>query len=153
MAPPRSSPPAMSRGLPPSTGLPRHRPQEGLTFLRLLDRQIPPGTALHLIADNYATHKHPTVQRGLTRHPRVHRHVTPTSRSWLNLVERVCGALPATQLRRGVFRSVPDLRAAIDAYMPPLNAKPKPLVWTNPAQEILTKVTRARIPRGKTSTA
>jgi transposase len=113
-----------------STCLPRHRHQEWLTFLRLIDRQIPQGKALHLIADNYATHKHSTVQRWLTRHPRVHMHCTPTSSSWLNLVERVFGDLTAKQLRRGVFRSVPELIAAIDAYSP--SAMPIPHPWCGP---------------------
>ena len=136
-----------------STCLPRHRHQEWLTFLRLIDRQIPQGKALHLIADNYATHKHPVVQRWLTRHPRVHMHFTPTSSSWLNLVERVFGDLTAKQIRRGVFRSVPELIAAIDAYMTQRNATPKPFVWTKTAQEILAKVNRARIALDKTRTA
>jgi hypothetical protein len=136
-----------------STCLPRHRHQEGLRFLRLIDRQIPQGKALHLIADNYATHKHPTVPRGLTRHPRVHMHFTPTSSSWLNLVERVFGDLTAKQIRRGVFRSVPELIAAIDAYMTQRNAQPTPFVWTKSAQEILAKVNRARIALDKTRTA
>ena len=136
-----------------STCLPRHRHQEWLQFLRLIDRQVPQGKALHLIADNYATHKHPTVQRWLMRHPRVHMHFTPTSSSWLNLVERVFGDLTAKQIRRGVFRSVPELIAAIDAYMTQRNAKPKPFVWTKTAQEILAKVNRARIALDKTRTA
>ncbi len=136
-----------------STCLPRHRHQEWLRFLRLIDRQIPQDQALHLIADNYATHKHPKVQRWLLRHPRVHMHFTPTSSSWLNLVERVFGDLTAKQLRRGVFRSVPELIAVIDAYMTQRNAKPKPLVWTKTAQEILAKVNRARIALDKTRTA
>ncbi len=84
------------------------------------------------------------------RHPRVHMHFTPTNSSWLNLVERVFGDLTAKQIRRGVFRSVPELIAAIDAYMTPRNATPKPLVWTKTAQEILAKVNRARIALDKT---
>jgi hypothetical protein len=124
--------------------LPRHRHQEWLRFLHLIDHHIPQGKALHLIADNDATHKHPTVQRWLTRHPR-HMHFTPTSSSWLNLVERVFGDLMAKQIRRGVFRSVPELIAAIDAYMTQRNASPKPLVWTKTAQEILTKVNRPEL--------
>ena len=86
-----------------ATCLPRHRPQEWLTFLRLIDRPVPPGTALHLIADNYATHQHPTVQRWLTGHPRIHMHFTPTSSSWLNLVERVFGDLTANSFVAGCF--------------------------------------------------
>ena len=136
-----------------STCLPRHRHQQWLTFLRLIDRQIPQGQALHLIADNYATHKHPTVQRWLTRHPRVPMHFTPTSSSWLNLLERVVGDLTAKQIRRGVFRSVPELIAAIDAYMTQRTATPNPLVWTKTAQESLAKGNRARIALDKTRTA
>src|SRR5574338_792416 len=136
-----------------STCRPRHRHQDWLTFLRLIDRQVPPGTALHLIADNYATHKHATVQRWLRRHPRVHMHFTPTSSSWLNLVERVFGDLTAKQIRRGVFRSVPELIAAIDTYMTQRNAHPTPFVWTKTAQEILAKVHRARLALDKTRTA
>jgi len=135
-----------------STCQPRHRHQEWLRFLRLIDRQIPQDKALHLIADNYATHKHPTVQRWLIRHPRVHMHFTPTSSSWLNLVERVFGDLTAKQLRRGVFRSVPELIAAIDAYMTQRNAHPTPFVWTKSAQEIVAKVNRAKIALDKTRT-
>jgi hypothetical protein len=133
--------------------LPRHRHQEWLRFLRLIDRQVPQGRALHLIADNYATHKHPTVQRWLTRHPRVQMHFTPTSSSWLNLVERVFGDLTAKQIRRGVFRSVPELITAIDAYVTQRNAHPTPFVWTKTAQEILAKVNRARRILDKTRTA
>jgi transposase len=136
-----------------STCLPRHRHQEWLRFLRLIDQQIPQDKALHLIADNYATHKHPAVQRWLARHPRIHMHFTPTSSSWLNLVERVFGDLTAKQLRRGVFRSVPELIAAIDAYMAHRNAQPTPLVWTKSAQEILAKVNRAKSALDKTRTA
>ena len=136
-----------------STCLPRHRHQEWLTFLRLIDRQVPQSKALHLIADNYATHKHPTVQRWLRRHPRIQMHFTPTSSSWLNLVERVFGDLTAKQLRRGVFRSVPELIAAIDAYIAQRNAHPRPFVWTKTAHEILAKVHRASLALDKTRTA
>lgn len=136
-----------------STCWPRHRHQEWLRFLRLIDRQVPQDKALHLIADNYATHKHPSVQRWLMRHPRVHMHFTPTSSSWLNLVERVFGDLTAKQIRRGVFRSVPELIAAIDVYIAERNARPTPFVWTKTAQEILAKVNRARRGLDKTRTA
>ena len=142
----------------PSTQLitrtePRHTHVEWLRFLKQIDRETPKDLDIHLIQDNYATHKHPTVQLWLTRHPRVHMHFTPTSCSWLNLVERVFGALTAKQIRRGLFRSVPELIAAIDAYMTPRNATPKPLVWTKTAQKILAKVTRARIALDKTRPA
>lgn len=136
-----------------STCAPRHRHQEWLKFLRLIDDRVPQDKALHLIADNYATHKHPVVQRWLTRHPRMHMHFIPTSSSWLNLVERVFGDLTAKQIRRGVFRSVPELMAAIDAYIAQRNAHPTPFVWTKTAQDILVKVNRARIALDKTRTA
>jgi hypothetical protein len=133
--------------------LPRHRPQEWLTFLRLIDRPVPPGTALHLIADNYATHQHPTVQRWLTGHPRIHMHFTPTGRSWHKQVERVFRDQTAKQIRPGVFPSVPDLISAIDAYITQYHAHPTPLVWTKTAQEILTKVHQASRALDKTRTA
>ncbi len=136
-----------------STCLPRHRHQEWLTFLRVLDRQIPNDKPLHLIADNYATHKHPKVQRWLKRHPRVHMHFTPTSSSWLNLVERFFRDLTDKRIRRGVFRSVPELIAAIQESIARHNAAPKPFVWTKTAKDILAKVTRARKALDKTRTA
>ena len=132
---------------------PRHRHQEWLTFLRVLDRQIPKDKPLHLIADNYATHKHPKVQRWLKRHPRVHMHFTPTSSSWLNLVERFFRDLTDKRIRRGVFRSVPELIAAIQEYIERHNAAPKPFVWTKTAKDILAKVTLARKALDKTRTA
>ena len=136
-----------------STCLPRHRHTEWLTFLRLIDRQTPKDKALHLIVDNYATHKHPKVQQWLTRHPRFHMHFTPTSSSWRNLVERFFGELTSKRLRRGVFQSVPDLIQAIKEYITHKNAAPKPFVWTAAVTTIMAKVSRAQKALDKTRTA
>jgi transposase len=122
----------------------RHRHQEWLRFLRLLDDATPAGKQLHLIVDNYATHKHPKVQRWLKRRPRFHIHFTPTSASWLNMVERFFRDLTVQRLRRGVFRDVMELVTAIDNYVDQHNENPKPFIWTAKASDILEKVTRAR---------
>jgi len=122
----------------------RHRHQEWLRFLRLVDDATPGHQQLHLIVDNYATHKHPAVQRWLQRHPRFHVHFTPTSSSWLNMVERFFRDLTANRLRRGVFRDVMELVTAIDDYVDHHNEKPKPFIWTASANDILEKVKRAR---------
>jgi transposase len=126
------------------TCMQQHTHQEWLKFLRLIDRQTPKGKELHLIADNYATHKHPTVQAWLARHPRFHVHYTPTSASWLNMVERFFRAITEDRIRRGVFRSVPELVAAIEDYLAHHNRQPKPFIWTAKATDILEKVKRAR---------
>lgn len=136
-----------------ATCLPRHRHTEWLTFLRMSDAQTPQDQPLHLIADNYATHKHPQVQRWLKRHPRFHMHFTPTSSSWLNLVERFFGELTTKRIRRGVFRSVSDLIQAIEEYITHHNTAPKPFVWTATVDTIMKKVTRARKVLHKTRTA
>jgi transposase len=122
----------------------RHRHQEWLKFLQTIDRATPKGLYLHLIADNYATHKHPTVKAWLARHPRFHMHFTPTSASWLNQVERFFGLITENRIRRGVFKSVDELVAAIMAYLDQHNAQPKPFVWTKSPGEILEKVARAK---------
>ena len=122
----------------------RHRHQEWLKFLRRIDRETPPDQELHLIVDNYATHKHPKVQRWLHRHPRFHIHFTPTSASWLNMVERFFRDLTENRVRRGVFRSVDELVDAIQAYIAHHNGDPKPFIWTAKACDILEKVKRAR---------
>jgi transposase len=124
--------------------LKRHRHQEFLRFLRAIDRATPKRLDLHLIVDNYATHKHPKVKAWLARHPRFHLHFTPTSASWLNLVERFFGLITEDAIRRGVFRSVADLEAAIETYLEHHNADPKPFIWTAPAAHILEKVARGR---------
>jgi transposase len=122
----------------------RHRHQEWLKFLRVIDDVTPSGREIHLIADNYATHKHPKVQRWLVRHPRFHVYFTPTSSSWLNMVERFFRDLTQNRLRRGIFRDVEELITAIGDYIDKHNDKPKPFVWTARATDILEKVKRAR---------
>ena len=124
--------------------LPRHRHTEFLKFLNTIDRQVPAGLQVHLILDNYSTHKHAEVARWLNRHKRFHLHFTPTSSSWLNQVERWFRDLTDKNLRRGIFGSVPDLIASIEAYLSAHNADPKPYVWTATAESILAKVQRAR---------
>ena len=124
--------------------LPRHRHTEFLKFLTTIDREVPDGLAIHLILDNYATHKHADVQRWLNRHKRFHLHFTPTSSSWLNQVERWFRDLTDKNLRRGIFASVPDLIASIEAYLNAHIADPQPYVWTATAESILAKVQRAR---------
>ncbi|MBS0457270.1 MAG: IS630 family transposase [Proteobacteria bacterium] len=121
----------------------RHRHIEWLKFLRQIDRETPKGKQLHLIADNYATHKHPKVQAWLAKHPRFTMHFTPTSASWLNMVERFFRDITTEQIRRGVFTSVAELIAAIDGYVAHHNKQPKPFIWTKSARDILQKVIRA----------
>lgn len=121
--------------------LPRHRHDEFLVFLKKLDKETPSDLDLHLIVDNYATHKHPEVEQWLLAHPRVQLHFTPTSSSWLNLVERFFAELTLRWLRRGVFTSVKDLVAAITLYLE--RRPPKPFVWTASVQTIMNKVNRA----------
>lgn len=122
---------------------PRHTHAEWLKFLRQIDRQTPKGKTLHLIADNYATHKHPAVQEWLAKHPRFNMHFTPTSASWMNMVERFFRDISENRLRRGVFTSVPKLVSAIDEYVAHHNTNPKPFIWTKSARDILQKVIRA----------
>ena len=124
--------------------MPRHRHQEWLTFLKRLDRDTPKHLELHIICDNYATHKHASVQKWLTKKKRIHVHFTPTSSSWLNMVERFFRDITDRRIRRGVFKSVPDLEAAIHAYIESHNEAPKPFIWTADADDILAKVVRAR---------
>ena len=123
---------------------PRHRHQEFLKFLRLLDREFPGKRELHLIMDNYGTHKTPEVQAWLRKHRRFVPHFIPTSSSWLNLVERWFGALTQKALRRGVFLSVSDLQEAIQSFLAAWNANPTPFVWTAKLEDILEKIARAR---------
>ena len=128
-----------------------HRHQEWLRFLETIDRKTPKKKELHLIVDNYATHKHPQVLAWLAEHPRFHMHFTPTSSSWLNMVERFFRDITDKRIRRGVFKSVADLKAAIAEYIAVHNAKPKPFIWTAKASDILAKVTRARAVLNKSS--
>ncbi len=113
-------------------------------FLKKIDRETPPELDLHLIVDNYATHKHPKVQRWLKRNKRFHMHFTPTSSSWLNLVERWFRNITDQRIRRGVFKSVAQLEQAICEYIEHHNANPQGFVWTAKADAILEKVRRAR---------
>jgi transposase len=124
--------------------LPRHRHREFLRFLKLIDAQTAVDLDLHLIVDNYATHKTPTVKRWLKRNPRFHLHFTPTSGSWLNMVERFFGEITRKRIRRGVFKGVAQLEEAIMEYLENHNADPKPYVWTKSATEIFQKVARAK---------
>lgn len=125
--------------------LPKHRHSEFLKFLKTVDHNVPEGLEIHLILDNYATHKHANAKTWLARNPRFHLHFTPTSSSWLNLVERWFRELTDKALRRGVFHSVPDLIEAVEAYLDSHNDEPKPLIWTATAESILEKVARGRV--------
>jgi transposase len=118
----------------------RHRHQEFLRFLRTIDRETPPELALHLIVDHYGTHKHPRVKAWLAKHRRFHLHFTPTSASWLNLVERWLRELSQKRIRRGSFASVRDLITAIQQYLAENNRQPKPFVWRASVEKILAKV-------------
>jgi transposase len=121
---------------------PRHRHQEFLGFLKHLDASIPPGLEVHLIADNYGTHKHAKVKAWLARHPRYHLHYTPTYASWLNQVERWFGLITQQAIRRGSFRNVKELVQKIHAYVTHYNLHHRPFVWTATADSILAKVKR-----------
>ena len=121
----------------------RHRHTEWLAFLKQIDRETPKEKSLHLICDNYSTHKHPVVTAWLEKHPRFHMHFTPTSASWLNMVERFFRDITTARLRNGVFCSVPELILAIDEYIVHHNKNPKPFIWTAQAKDILEKVIRA----------
>jgi len=121
---------------------PRHRHQEFLAFLNHLDRNVPASLTIHLIADNYATHKHPRVKAWLARHPRYHIHYTPTYSSWLNQVERWFGLITQQAIRRGSFRSVRELVHKIDQYVAHHNRHKRPFAWTATADSILDKLRR-----------
>lgn len=122
----------------------RHTHVEWLRFLRQIERETPPELALHLIADNYAAHKHPAVKAWLARHPRVHQHFTPTSSSWLNLVERFFRDLTEEVIREGSFQSVPELVRAIEVWLGQRNLQPQRYVWRAEGAAILEKIARAR---------
>jgi transposase len=123
---------------------PRHRAKEFIRFLRKIDRTTAKHLALHLVVDNYATHKTPEVAAWLAKHPRFKLHFIPTSSSWLNLVERFFAEITGKRTRRGVFKSVAELEAAIHDYLDRRNADPKPFVWTKTAQTILDREARAK---------
>ena len=142
---------ARRRCLPPWTSPPggcvgqcrkRHRHEEFLAFLRLIDREVPAELDIHLVLDNYATHKHAKVRQWLAAHPRFHLHFTPTYASWLNQVERWFGLLSQRAIKRGSFRSVADLVRKIQAFIDSYNASGTPFVWVATAQSIIDKVAR-----------
>jgi transposase len=122
----------------------KHRHQEWLRFLRMIDQTVPGNKEIYLICDNYSTHKHERVERWLEKHERFHVRFTPTSASWLNMIERFFRDLTANQIRRGVFRDLEQLITAIGDYIDHHNKNPKPFIWTAKASDILEKVTRAR---------
>jgi len=124
--------------------MPRHRHQEFLRFLRTIDRNVPDELKVHVILDNYGTHKHEKVRRWLARHDRFHFHFVPTSASWLNLVERLFSELTSRQLKRLAVTSVEELIAAITAYLNTRNLNPRPFIWTATAGQILRKVRIAK---------
>jgi transposase len=124
----------------------QHRHQEFIRFLNAVENEVPVSKVIHAILDNYGTHKHPKVRAWLARHPRWVFHFTPTSASWLNAVEGFFSILTRRRIRRGAFRSVVDLQAAINRYIREHNNDPKPFVWTKPADVILDKVSRLPAP-------
>jgi transposase len=124
--------------------LPRHRSLEFVEFLRTIDQNTPPELDLHLIVDNYSTHKSPLVQRWLKSHPRFHLHFIPTGSSWLNMIERWFRNITDKAIRRGVFKSVPSLIAAIEHYLHAHNADPKIFTWTKDADTILAKIAKCK---------
>jgi transposase len=134
----------LAKGKLIGTCMPRHRHQEWIKFLELIDRETPADKQLHLIVDNYATHKHEKVKRWLKKHPRFHMHFTPTSASWLNLIERWFRGITDNEIRRGVFTSVEQLIEAIERYIAGHNANPRSFTWMKSAETILAKVRRAR---------
>ena len=134
------------------TCMPKHRHQEWIKFLKVIDATTPPELDLHLIVDNYSTHKHPQVLKWLKRHPRFHLHFIPTSSSWLNLIERWFRELTDKRIRRGAFRSVEELKTAIMSYIDSHNESGESFSWTAKADEIFEKVKRAKAVLDKTPT-
>jgi transposase len=124
--------------------MPRHRHQEFLRFLKRIDDETPPQLDLHLIVDNYGTHKHPRVKSWIKRHPRFHLHFTPTSSSWLNLIERWFRELSQKRLRRGSFSSLPALIAAIEEYLSNHNQNPRVFLWSASVDRILSKISKCK---------
>jgi transposase len=122
----------------------RHRHQEFIRFLNTVEAQVPARKSIHAIIDNYATHKHPKVQKWLARHPRWTFHFTPTSASWLNAVEGFFAKLTRRRLKRGVFRSVAELQTAINRFVAETNSNPKPFVWTAEPKRVLAAVKRGK---------
>jgi len=124
--------------------LPRHRHQEFIRFLQIIDTKTPPDLDLHLIVDNYGTHKHPRVQRWIKRHPRFHLHFTPTSSSWLNMVECWFSEITSKRIRRGSFKNVKELIMAIKQYIESHNQSPKVFVWTASVESIMRKISKCK---------
>jgi transposase len=125
--------------------LPRHRHQEFLRFLRRIDRTVAPELDIHIVLDNYGTHTHEAVRKWLEARPRYHLHFTPTSASWLNLVERFFAEITERRIRRGTFHSVPELEKAVLDYVRTRNKNPKPFSWTTRPSTIIGKIRRARL--------
>ena len=123
----------------------RHRHEEFFAFLRLINAEVPRGKEIHVILDNYGTHKHPDVVAWLEKHPRFHLHFTPTSSSWLNMVERWFREITTRRIGRGSFASVAQLVVAIEDYIAHHNDCPRPFIWTKTAGQIIAKVRRRRI--------
>ncbi|MCX7299100.1 MAG: transposase [Rhodobacterales bacterium] len=123
--------------------MPRHRAKEFLTFLRRIDRAVQKPRDIHIVLDNYATHKTPEVKAWLEKHPRYKLHFTPTSASWLNLVERFFAEIKTRRIRRGSYTSVDDLEGAISDYLLLHNAKPRPFIWSKTAEDIIARERRA----------
>jgi transposase len=123
---------------------PRHRHEEFLRFLKQIAKAYP-RVKLHIVADNYATHKHPAVQAWLARNPRITMHFTPTSGSWLNMVEIFFGIITRQTIRRGTFTSVKDLIAAIETYIDVWNERCEPFIWTKTADQIIPRTTRSKV--------
>jgi len=124
--------------------MPRHRHQEFIRFLNKIDAETPAGLDLHLIVDNYGTHKHPRVNSWLRRHPRFHLHFIPTSSSWLNMIERWFREITDKRIRRGTFHNVPELITAIKDYLDNHNQSPQVFVWSAPVERILTKIAKCK---------
>jgi transposase len=124
----------------------RHRHQEFIRFLHAIEREVPAGKVIHVILDNYAAHKHPKVRAWLARHPRWTFHFTPTSGSWLNAVETFFSTLTRRRLKRGVFRSIVELQAAINRYLAEHNQAPRPFIWTRSANAILDRLATIPVP-------
>lgn len=124
--------------------MPRHRHQEFIRFLKKIDSETPAGLNLHLVVDNYGTHKHPRVKSWIRRHPRFHLHFIPTSSSWVNMVERWFREITDKRIRRGVFRNVPELIAAIEDYMTNHNQNPRVFVWTASVESIMAKIAKCK---------
>jgi transposase len=147
MAPPPCSPPSISSKAKSSAAVcKRHRHQEFIRFLNAIEREVPADKTVHVVLDNYATHKHPKVKvtAWLAGHQRFTFHFTPTSCSWANAVEGLFAKLTRQRLKRGVFTSIVELQAAINRFIAETNDKPEPFVWTKSADAILAAVNRRR---------